>query len=86
MGEVVRYGIVGTGLMAREHIRNLVITPGALVTALADPMESSIALARETLGEAAAGVATFDDGAALARSGLVDAVIVASPNYRKSVV
>ena len=33
MVEVVRYGIVGAGLMAREHIRNLAITPGAVVTA-----------------------------------------------------
>jgi myo-inositol 2-dehydrogenase / D-chiro-inositol 1-dehydrogenase len=81
LGDVVRYGIVGAGLMAREHIRNLAITPGAVVTALADPVESSLALCRETLGDAAADVKSFPDGADLARSGLVDAVIVASPNY-----
>ena len=81
LGETVRYGIVGAGLMAREHIRNLAITPGAVVTALADPVEASIALAREALGHEAAGVTVFDSGAALAGSGLVDAVIVASPNH-----
>jgi predicted dehydrogenase len=79
--DVVRYGIVGSGLMAREHIRNLAITPGAVVTALADPVENSLALCRETLGEKADKVASFSDGADLAKSGLVDAVIVASPNY-----
>jgi len=77
----VRYGLVGTGLMANEHLRNLAIVPGAVVTALADPVESSLATAKKTLGPAADDVATFADGAALAKSGLVDAVIVASPNY-----
>ncbi len=81
MADVVRYGLVGTGLMANEHIRNLAITPGAVVTALADPVESSLATAMAALGGAADKVATFDNGARLAKSGLVDAVIVASPNY-----
>jgi myo-inositol 2-dehydrogenase/D-chiro-inositol 1-dehydrogenase len=81
LGEVVRYGIVGAGLMAREHINNLAITPGAVVTALADPVENSLDLARQALGDRAADVKSFQDGADLAKSGLVDAVIVASPNY-----
>lgn len=79
--EAVRYGLVGTGLMGLEHIRNLAITPGAIVTALADPEESSLGWARDALGERASSAAAFADSAALARSGLVDAVIVASPNY-----
>jgi len=78
---VVRYGIVGAGLMAREHIRNLAITPGAVVTALADPVEHSLGLARDELGARADGATAFADSAALARSGLVDAVIVSSPNF-----
>ena len=81
MADVVRYGLVGTGLMANEHLRNLAITPGAVVTALADPVESSLAMARKTLGASADMATSFADGAALAKSGLVDAVIVASPNY-----
>ena len=81
MSDTVRYGLVGTGMMGVEHINNLAVTPGAVVTALADPVENSLGWAREALGERAEGVATFADGAALARSGLVDAVIVASPNH-----
>lgn len=81
MAEVVRYGLVGTGLMGVEHIRNLAITPGAVVTAIADPVESSLGWAREALGELADGASAFADSAALARSGLVDAVVVATPNY-----
>ena len=34
MVEQVRYGLVGTGMMGVEHLRNLQITPGAVVTAL----------------------------------------------------
>jgi len=52
-----------------------------VVTALADPVEHSLGLAREELGENADKAAAFADSAELARSGRVDAVIVSSPNY-----
>ena len=81
MSDTVRYGLVGTGMMGVEHINNLAVTPGAVVTALADPVQTSLGWARRALGAAAEGVRAFADGAALARSGLVDAVIVASPNF-----
>lgn len=77
----VRYGLVGSGMMGVEHIQNLAITPGAVVTALADPAESSLGWARNALGTAADGVRAFSGSAELAASGLCDAVIVASPNY-----
>jgi myo-inositol 2-dehydrogenase / D-chiro-inositol 1-dehydrogenase len=81
VGEQVRYGLVGTGMMGVEHLNNLAVTPGAVVTAIADPVETSLGWARKALGDKAEGVQAFDSSAALARSGLVDAVIVASPNY-----
>jgi predicted dehydrogenase len=68
-------------MMGVEHIRNLAITPGAVVTALADPHGPSLRAAREALGDHAAGVAAFEDGAVLARSNLCDAVIVSTPNF-----
>lgn len=76
----IRYGLVGSGMMGVEHINNLAITPGAVVTALADPASTSLGWAKGALGERAEGVQQFADSAALAKSGLVDAVIVASPN------
>ena len=81
MGEQVRYGLVGTGMMGVEHLNNLAVTPGAVVTAIADPVETSLGWARTALGDKAAGVKEFASSAELARSGLVDAVIVVSPNY-----
>lgn len=77
----VRYGLVGTGMMGVEHIQNLALIPGAELTAIADPAEGSLGWARAALGSKADGVAAFDSAAALARSGAVDAVIVASPNH-----
>ena len=79
--EQVRYGLVGTGMMGVEHLHNLAITPATVVTAIADPVEGSLAWARNALGDAAAPVQAFPDAGALAASGLVDAVIVASPNH-----
>ncbi len=81
MEREIRYGLVGTGMMALEHIQNLHLTPGAKVTALADPVATSLGWAKARLGDKAQGVAEFANGADLAASGLVDAVIVASPNY-----
>jgi myo-inositol 2-dehydrogenase/D-chiro-inositol 1-dehydrogenase len=81
LAQTVRYGLVGSGMMGVEHINNLAITPGAVVTALADPVERSLGWAKSALKDKADGVAVFKDGAELARSGLVDAVIVSSPNY-----
>lgn len=81
MKSTVRYGLVGTGMMGVEHIRNLAITPGAELVAIADPTPSSIGWAKDALGERAASVATYADAAALAAHDGLDAVIVASPNF-----
>lgn len=51
------------------------------MTALADPVGSSLDRAAAALGDKASGVTQFSDAKSLAASGLVDAVVVASPNY-----
>lgn len=80
MASTVRYGLVGMGAMGMEHIRNLALTPGAVLTAIADPRGEALAAAQKAVGDGVK-LAGFEDSAALARSGLVDAVIVASPNF-----
>ncbi|RYD21186.1 MAG: hypothetical protein EOP89_13615 [Lysobacteraceae bacterium] len=47
--EQVRYGLVGTGMMGVEHLQNLAVTPGAVVTAIADPVATSLGWARGVL-------------------------------------
>ncbi|MEY2974606.1 MAG: hypothetical protein RIR49_1026 [Actinomycetota bacterium] len=79
--DTVRYGVIGTGMMGVEHIENISHLDGAVVTAVADPTESSRESGRaavEAFG--APRPAIFADHRALLDSGLVDAVVIASPN------
>jgi len=38
---VLKYGIIGVGMMGREHLYNLAALPGAMVVAVADPHPGS---------------------------------------------
>ncbi|MCY3643674.1 MAG: Gfo/Idh/MocA family oxidoreductase [Acidimicrobiaceae bacterium] len=78
----LRYGVIGTGMMGREHIANISHLPGAQVTALADPHPSSLAAAASL----APGAARFSDDGDLLASGLCDAVVVATPNMTHAAV
>lgn len=80
----VRYGIIGAGMMGLEHFRNLDALDGAVVTAIADPHEPSRHWARVTAGDAP--LACFDSHEELLASGLVDAVVVATPNMTHAAV
>lgn len=77
----MRFGLIGTGLMAQEHIRNLRLLPGCEVTALVDPRQDSLDWARATLDDRAATAQSFADVPAMLRATRPDAVIVASPNH-----
>ncbi len=79
MGEPIRYGLVGTGMMGIEHVQNLLITPGAELVAIADPVEASRGQARAALGGRP--VREHETAAELAGAGGLDAVIVATPNH-----
>jgi predicted dehydrogenase len=81
MAQRIRFGLIGTGLMGLEHIRNLRLFPEAEIVALADPTPRSLELALATIGPAAASVATFATAEELVRKAEVDAVIIASPNH-----
>jgi predicted dehydrogenase len=77
----MRFGLVGTGLMAQEHIRNLSLMPEPEIVALADPVPASLEWAKATLGARSADVATYHDTRAMLAGSRLDAVVVASPNY-----
>lgn len=75
----VRYGVIGTGMMGREHIANIAAIPKAEVVAVADPDPTSLGLAQELAG--------LDDSAChsdyhnLLSDGTLDAIVVATPNH-----
>ncbi|MEE9097333.1 Gfo/Idh/MocA family protein [Pseudarthrobacter phenanthrenivorans] len=73
----IRYGLIGAGHMAREHVRNLALIPGSRITAVSDPTPSSL---EETAKEIGYEVQTFSTHNELLASGLVDALVIASPN------
>jgi hypothetical protein len=85
--EPVRYGIIGVGMMGRQHLRNLTDLDGVLIT----PRQRS----RRTLTGGAvpeserAGIprpSVFVAHRDLLTSGLCDAVVVASPNMTHAAV
>ena len=76
MGNKLRYGIIGAGSMGREHIQNLKVMDGVEVTAIADPFKQSQVEALTLAPDAK----VFSDHNALLNSGLVDAIIIATPN------
>ena len=78
----LRYGVIGTGMMGREHVANLAHLPGARVTALADPHPASLAAASALVPSAG----RFSDHRDLLDAGLCDALVIATPNMTHAAV
>ncbi len=78
----LRYGVIGTGMMGREHIANILHLPGARVSAVADPDTESLDAAAALVPAAE----RFSDDGDLIASGLCDAVVVATPNMTHGAV
>jgi myo-inositol 2-dehydrogenase / D-chiro-inositol 1-dehydrogenase len=81
MGKKMRYGIIGCGMIAQEHIRNLALIPDAEVVAIAEPVDDCIGMTKASLGAAGETVRVYPDAATLAQDAEIDAVIVSSPNF-----
>ncbi len=81
MEEKMRYGIIGCGMIAQEHIRNLALIPDAAVVAIAEPVDACVAMTKSCLGAAGDTVRIYADSASLAQDQELDAVIVSSPNF-----
>jgi myo-inositol 2-dehydrogenase / D-chiro-inositol 1-dehydrogenase len=77
----MRYGIIGCGMIAQEHIRNLALIDGAEVVAIAEPIAECISMTKSTLGAASEDLRVYADASELAKDRNLDAVIVSSPNF-----
>ena len=77
----LRFGIVGAGMMAREHIRNIKLVDNVRIAALADPEPSSLTASLEEAGDETGSIATFDSVEKMVAGAQLDAVIVSSPNF-----
>ncbi len=77
MSKIVNYGIIGCGMMGREHIENIKLLPGARVAAVFDPVAELAESAATHAGEARV-CPTLED--LLAHEPL-DALVIVSPNH-----
>lgn len=68
-------------MMGCEHLKNLLGIPEVVITACSDPNDEPRQWAQLTLGDRAESTRLFADHRDLLDSGLVDAVLVASPNF-----
>ena len=75
----VRLGIIGLGSQGSGHTRNILngLSPELELTAVCDIDPERLAIHKETFGEFPAFIHSED----LIRSGLVDAVLIATPHY-----
>ena len=76
----LNYGIIGTGMMGCEHIRNLKKIPDVSIVAIADPNEESRTWARKAC-EDKFKIRLYEDYKELLAQKVIDVVVVASPNF-----
>ncbi len=72
----LRYGLIGSGMMGQEHIRNLNLLEGCEVTAVADPDEGM----RNQSAVTAGGAAAFADYKDMLAANVCDALLIGAPN------
>ena len=73
----VRYGVIGVGGMGRNHINQFKDVKNLKFTAIADTVQDNIDLVLKDHPD----VKVFNSALELAKSGLVDAVLIATPHY-----
>ena len=75
--DTVNYGLIGCGMMGREHILNINLLPKGRVSVVYDPV-TELAESAATLAENAHVAASLDELLAFEN---LDAVVIVSPNY-----
>ena len=73
-----RYAIIGSGSMGMEHIRNIELIDNAQVIALCDSHQPSINSSLEIINNE---VEVFENHKELIDADIVDAYIIATPNF-----
>ncbi len=76
-GDMVNYGIIGCGMMAREHIQNIALLPQGRVSVVYDP----VAELAQSCADLAGGALVAESLEALLAFADLDAVVIISPNH-----
>lgn len=77
MQKILNYGVIGCGMMGREHLRNIALLDGARVHAIYEPDAGMAARAREIAPDAA----FYTSIDSLLADQALDCLLVVSPNY-----
>ena len=77
--EVLRYGVIGTGMMGVEHIRNLLQLPKAEIVAICDSNEESLRRAAALFPNS--NVQQFTDYHDVLDAKEIDVLVIATPNH-----
>ena len=80
MSKELRYGILGCGMMGKEHIQNINLIDGARVTAIADP-DAEMQRENKLLVPEARYCNNLDELLAVED---FDALLIVSPNYQRA--
>ena len=76
--KIIKYGIIGAGTMAREHILNISLIENAEVVALSDPHDASLNQCKDILKTK---VPCFKNHQDMIKENLVDVYLISSPNF-----
>jgi len=81
---MVRFGIIGCGIMGKGHANSILDgkVSGAELTAVCDTDPAALEWAKEKCP----GIKTFDNTAAIFDSGVIDAIVIATPHYDHPVI
>lgn len=71
-----KYGLIGSGMMGLEHLRNIALLPGAETVAICDPVPAQRAHGQSIAPNAR----TYETIAEMMTTETLDAVVIASPN------
>lgn len=74
---VSRYGLIGSGMMGQEHIRNVKLLEGARIAAIAEPNEVMRTRSVELAGGS---VTAFESYLDMLSADICDAYVIATPN------
>ena len=78
MSKIIKYGIIGAGVMGQEHIQNINIIENAEVLAICDTNENSRNKTKSLVKDSTKFYNDIDD---LIRNNIADAYIIATPNF-----
>ncbi len=79
--KTVKYAIIGSGMMGKEHISNIALLEGPKVVALADPNDVSLQESSEKVAKYWEEPTCYKDFKEMLEYEDLDAVVIAAPNF-----